>query len=176
MRKLCALSTGCVSRRLRTYTRHYKQLPPMNSLTFYRVMSCLMAGWCTGPSHCRCICLKHKVAILRLKWKVAIYRILTMCMGTGTMWQQLCVADLEWSTGALWHNKGSLSWGPSERQWCIETWQPASWHGHCDSMMSGHQDLNFKVGKMIYCLGNPDPDWAKCSKSGQNFSRSGPSG
>ena len=28
-------------------------------------------------------------------------------------------------------------------------------------------------GKMNYCLGNLDPNWAKCLKSGQNFSRSG---
>ena len=34
-------------------------------------------------------------------------------------------------------------------------------------------ELNLKVGKMIYCLGNVDPNWAKCLKNGQNFSRSG---
>ena len=33
--------------------------------------------------------------------------------------------------------------------------------------------LNLKVGKMNYSLGNLDPNWAKCLKSGQNFSRSG---
>ena len=33
--------------------------------------------------------------------------------------------------------------------------------------------LILKVGKMIYCLGKMDPIWAKCVKSGQNFSRSG---
>ena len=32
--------------------------------------------------------------------------------------------------------------------------------------------LNLKVGKMNYCLGKMDPHWAKCMKSGQNFSRS----
>ena len=26
---------------------------------------------------------------------------------------------------------------------------------------------------MKYCLGNLDPNWAKCLKCGQNFSRSG---
>ena len=34
-------------------------------------------------------------------------------------------------------------------------------------------DLNLKVGKMNYLLGNLYPNWAKCLKSGQNFSRSG---
>ena len=33
--------------------------------------------------------------------------------------------------------------------------------------------LNLKVGKMNYSLDNLDPKWAKCVKSGQNFSRSG---
>ena len=33
--------------------------------------------------------------------------------------------------------------------------------------------LILKVGKMNYCLGKTDPNWAKCLKSGQNFSRSG---
>ena len=33
--------------------------------------------------------------------------------------------------------------------------------------------LNLKVGKRNYRLGNLDPNWAKCLKSGQNFSRSG---
>ena len=33
--------------------------------------------------------------------------------------------------------------------------------------------LILKVGKMNYCLGKMDPIWAKCLKSGQNFSRSG---
>ena len=32
---------------------------------------------------------------------------------------------------------------------------------------------NFKVCKMNYSLGNLDPNWAKCLKSGQKFSRSG---
>ena len=30
------------------------------------------------------------------------------------------------------------------------------------------------VGKMNYCLGKLDPNWAKCLISGPNFSRSGP--
>ena len=34
--------------------------------------------------------------------------------------------------------------------------------------------LNLKVGKMNYHLGNLDPKWKKCLKSGQHFSRSGP--
>ena len=42
---------------------------------------------------------------------------------------------------------------------------------HCDHKMHCHPGLNLKVGKMNYGLGNLDPDWAKCSKSGQNFSR-----
>ena len=33
--------------------------------------------------------------------------------------------------------------------------------------------LNLKGGKMNYSLGKLDPNWAKCLKSGQNFSRSG---
>ena len=33
--------------------------------------------------------------------------------------------------------------------------------------------LILKVGKMNYCLGKMNPNWAKCLKSGQNFSRSG---
>ena len=33
--------------------------------------------------------------------------------------------------------------------------------------------LILKVGETIYCLGKMDPIWAKCLKSGQNFSRSG---
>ena len=33
--------------------------------------------------------------------------------------------------------------------------------------------LILKVGKMNCCLGKLDPIWAKCLKSGQNFSRSG---
>ena len=33
--------------------------------------------------------------------------------------------------------------------------------------------LILKVGKMNYCLGKMDPIWAKCLKSGQNFSRNG---
>ena len=33
--------------------------------------------------------------------------------------------------------------------------------------------LNLKVGNMNYRLGNLDPNWAKCLKSGKNFSRSG---
>ena len=33
--------------------------------------------------------------------------------------------------------------------------------------------LNFKVGKMNYRLGNLDPIWANCLKSGQTFSRRG---
>ena len=32
--------------------------------------------------------------------------------------------------------------------------------------------LNLKVGQMNYHLGQMDPTWAKCLKSGQNFSRS----
>ena len=36
--------------------------------------------------------------------------------------------------------------------------------------------LNLKMGKMNYCLGNSDPNWAKYLKSGQNFSRSGQKG
>ena len=36
--------------------------------------------------------------------------------------------------------------------------------------------LNLKVGKMNYRLGNLDPNWAKCLKSGQNFSGSGQNG
>ena len=31
--------------------------------------------------------------------------------------------------------------------------------------------LNLKVGKMNYHLSKMDPNWAKCLKSGQNFSR-----
>ena len=31
---------------------------------------------------------------------------------------------------------------------------------------------DFESGKMNYCLGKLDPIWAKCLKSGQNFSRS----
>ena len=27
------------------------------------------------------------------------------------------------------------------------------------------------MGKINYCLGNLDPNWAKCLRSGQNFSR-----
>ena len=34
--------------------------------------------------------------------------------------------------------------------------------------------LNLKVGKTNYRLGKMDPNWAKCLKSGHNFSRSGP--
>ena len=34
--------------------------------------------------------------------------------------------------------------------------------------------LNLKVGKMNYSLGKMDPNWAKCLKMGQNFSRCGP--
>ena len=34
--------------------------------------------------------------------------------------------------------------------------------------------LNLKVGKMNYRLGEMDPNWAKCLRSGQNVSRSGP--
>ena len=33
--------------------------------------------------------------------------------------------------------------------------------------------LILKVGKMNYRLGKMDPIWAKCLKTGQNFSRSG---
>ena len=33
--------------------------------------------------------------------------------------------------------------------------------------------LNLKVGKINYWLGNLDPNWTKCLKSGQNISRSG---
>ena len=33
--------------------------------------------------------------------------------------------------------------------------------------------LILKVGKMKYRLSKMDPNWAKCLKSGQNFSRSG---
>ena len=36
------------------------------------------------------------------------------------------------------------------------------------------QVRNLKVGKMNYHLGKMDPNRAKCLKSGQNFSRSGP--
>ena len=33
--------------------------------------------------------------------------------------------------------------------------------------------FSWKVGKMNYCLGKKDSNWAKCLKSGQNFPRSG---
>ena len=33
--------------------------------------------------------------------------------------------------------------------------------------------LNLKVGKINYCLGKMDLNWAKCLKNGQNFSWSG---
>ena len=33
--------------------------------------------------------------------------------------------------------------------------------------------VNLKVGKMNYSLGQVDPNWAKCLKKGQNFSRIG---
>ena len=33
--------------------------------------------------------------------------------------------------------------------------------------------LNMKVGQINYILGILDPKWAKCLKSGQNFSRNG---
>ena len=42
--------------------------------------------------------------------------------------------------------------------------------GHSDCVTSCRPRLNLKVD---YRLGNLDPMWAICSKSGQNFSRSG---
>ena len=33
--------------------------------------------------------------------------------------------------------------------------------------------LKLKVGKMNFCLSKMDPNWAKCLRNGQNFSRSG---
>ena len=83
--------------RLRMYTAQYKQLVPNNSQSINSIMSL------AGPSHCRCIFLiskKHMVAVLRPMWKV-VCRNLTACMGNGTTWLHLYLADLEWSTGAL---------------------------------------------------------------------------
>ena len=45
--------------------------------------------------------------------------------------------------------------------------------GHSDSVTHCKPGLNLKVGKMRPHLSTWDPIWAKCSKSGQNFSRGG---
>ena len=57
------------------------------------------------------------------------------------------------------------------------------WRGHggscCSYLISKSEGggvgrgNRLKVGKMNYCLGKLDPNWAKCLKSEQNFSRSG---
>ena len=45
---------------------------------------------------------------------------------------------------------------------------------HSDRVTHCHSGLNLKGDKMNYHLGTRDPIWAIFSKSGQNFSRSGP--
>ena len=45
--------------------------------------------------------------------------------------------------------------------------------GYRDRVTHCQPGLNLKVGKKRPHLGTPDPIWAKCSKSGQNFSRIG---
>ena len=45
--------------------------------------------------------------------------------------------------------------------------------GHRGRVTHCQPGLNLKVGKKRTHLGTPDPIWAKCSKSGQNFSRIG---
>ena len=45
--------------------------------------------------------------------------------------------------------------------------------GHHDRVTHCQPDLNLKVGKKRSHLGTSDPIWAKCSKNGQNFSKSG---
>ena len=126
MRKLAAASTGFCDlcfRRLGMYTAPNKQAAPNNGLT----VNCAMT--LQGPSHCRYICLKHRVAILGPQWKVAVYRNLTACIALGchvtaivSGWSQLYLTDLEWSTDALRHNSGLQPWGPSERWEYTETW------------------------------------------------------
>ena len=49
-----------------------------------------------------------------LTWRPKL-KVWGLCLGAGTKWQLLYLADLDWSTGTLWHNSGLLSWGPSER-------------------------------------------------------------
>ena len=63
-------------------------------------------------------------------------------------WSQLYLADLEWSTGALQHNRGC-----NLAEWWLftATWQCARTLWHC------HPGLYLKVGKMNYSLGNLDP-------------------
>ena len=41
--------------------------------------------------------------------------------------------------------------------------------GHRDRVTRCHPGQNSKVGKMVYSLGDLDPNWATCSKSGQIF-------
>ena len=80
-------------------------------------------------------------------------------------------------TDALWHNSGLQPWGSIERWLYTVTWPLARTQtpSHSDRVTYCHNERHWKWAKWtpIWAVGNPDPIWAKCLKSGQNFSRSG---
>ena len=148
----------------------YKQSAPNNSLTVNSVMSL------PGPSHCRCFCLKQRVAILRPKWKV-VFRNLTACMGARTTSQG--PHDSNWISGLISIEAQMHYCTIVDCQCYLEasvkdggTQTLDSVHGHWDRVMCCDPGLNLKVSKMNHSLGNLDPNWAICLENGQNFSRS----
>ena len=72
---------------------------------------------------------------------------------------------MHYCTTVGWDLEALVNCGGIQQLDCVQ--------GHSDCVTSCHPGLNLKVGKMNYSLDNLDPIWTICSKSGQNFSRSG---
>ena len=122
-----------------------------------------------GPSHCRYICLKHRVAILRPQWKVEVHRNLTTLLqlylvDVSCIWLILNEAQMHCNTTVGCNLEALVKGGSIQKL--------DSMHGHSEHMTCCQQGMNLKVVKMNKHLGSLDPIWAKCSKSGQIFLRS----
>ena len=101
---------------------------------------------------------------------LTIHRAISRLEPVVSGWSQLYLADLEWSTDALWHNSGLRPWGPIERWLYTATWLRARTQWPRDALPAGPE---VESGQKRPHLGTPDPIWEKCSKSGQSFSRIG---
>ena len=119
-----------------------------------------------GPSHCRYICLKHRVAMLRPQWKVAITETWTWPRDGSCIWlisvasfwsrmKHICTATQQWVVAlrpqwkvAVFRNLTAWmdtvdAWRAASRAW---TWKWAKWTTIWAVWTTSGQNVR-KVGK-----------------------------
>ena len=72
---------------------------------------------------------------------------------------------MHYATAVCCYLEAPLTGGGIQKLDCV--------HGHSGYVTRSYPGKNLKEGKVYYGLGNQAPDWAICSNSGQNISRSG---